>query len=438
MKYLVMECHLSYAVVLDEEGRFLRVANRHYKVGQMVTNIIEMQIPQEWTEADRKKRKNWIYSLAAVAACLILVAVSMLRMGQTIYASVYMAINPEVRIDVNRNDVVIGLEGINGDGRDLIEDYLYQKKDLNVVMSELVDRAIDMGYLHEGGQISLTLDSGDGDWISAHGSSLEASLNEHLTEKMNVTIEITNRSSSGQQIIIPIEPDSQDIPDREETSETASEYETDEVLDTGDDTDNPDTGDEQNNSVRPEPPEDESQTSEEPDRDPWLPGNDGDEEGASEGSRDENDGFNSDVTGDDGGENNGRDDDGTDDDNRDDDDADNDDGDDDNGDDGDRNDGADDDRNDDDADDNGRDDDGMGDDNGNDDGDDRNDDNRGDDADDDDDRNDDNGDGNGDTDDDDDADDDDDRDDDDDMDDDNGRDDDTDDDDDRDDDTDDD
>lgn len=364
MKYLVMECHLSYAVVLDEEGRFLRVANRHYKVGQMVTNIIEMQIPQERTEAGRKKRKNWIYSLAAVAACLILVTVSMLRMGQTIYASVYMAINPEVRIDVNRNDVVIGLEGINGDGRDLIEDYLYQKKDLNVVMSELVDRAIGMGYLHEGGQISLTLDSGDGDWISAHGSSLEASLNEHLTEKMNVTIEITNRSSSGQQIIIPIEPDrnDQDIPDWEETSETASEYEPDEVPDTEDDSDNPDTGDGQNNSVRPEPAEDESQTSDEPDRDPWLPGNDGDEEGASEGSRDENDGsFNSDVTGDDGGENNGRDDD-----------ADNDDGDDD------------DDAGDDNGDDNGdMDDDDRDDDNGDGDGDDRNDDNRGDGADDD-------------------------------------------------------
>ena len=390
MKYLVMECHLSYAVVLDEEGRFLRVANRHYKVGQMVTNIIEMQIPQEQTDAGRKKRKNWICSLAAVAACLILVTVSMLRMGQTIYASVYMAINPEVRIDVNRNDVVIGLEGINGDGRDLIEDYLYQKKDLNVVMSELVDRAIDMGYLHEGGQISLTLDSGDGDWISAHGSSLEASLNEHLTEKMNVTIEITNRSSPGQQIIIPIEPDrnDQDTPAREETSETASEYEPDEVPDTEDAPDNPDTGDGQNNSVRPEPAEDERQTSDEPDRDPWLPGNDGDEEGTSDGSRDDDD----------------RNDDGADDD-----DADNDDGDDD----GDA------------------DDDGMGDDNGDDNGD------MDDDTDDDDDRNDDNGDGDGDTDDDDrndDADDDDrddnDRDDDDDMDDDDGRDDDTDDDDD--------
>ena len=27
MKYLVMECGLSYAIVLDEEGRFLKAAN---------------------------------------------------------------------------------------------------------------------------------------------------------------------------------------------------------------------------------------------------------------------------------------------------------------------------------------------------------------------------------------------------------------------------
>lgn len=31
MKYLVVECGLSYAVVLDEEGRFLKVANLHYR-----------------------------------------------------------------------------------------------------------------------------------------------------------------------------------------------------------------------------------------------------------------------------------------------------------------------------------------------------------------------------------------------------------------------
>ena len=30
MKYLVMETHPAYAVVLDEEGRFLKAANLQY------------------------------------------------------------------------------------------------------------------------------------------------------------------------------------------------------------------------------------------------------------------------------------------------------------------------------------------------------------------------------------------------------------------------
>lgn len=40
MKYLVMECHRGYAVVLDEEGRFLKAANLNYTVGQELTEII--------------------------------------------------------------------------------------------------------------------------------------------------------------------------------------------------------------------------------------------------------------------------------------------------------------------------------------------------------------------------------------------------------------
>ena len=42
MKYMVMECHLSYAVVLDENGSFLKVANMRYEVGQTVENVVEM------------------------------------------------------------------------------------------------------------------------------------------------------------------------------------------------------------------------------------------------------------------------------------------------------------------------------------------------------------------------------------------------------------
>lgn len=202
MKYLVMECHLSYAVVLAEDGRFLKTANLHYEPGQTVTDIVEMQAPRTKPE----KKRGWIASLAAIAACLALAVTSIFQLGQTPYASVYLSINPEVRIDVNQKDVVVGLDGVNPDGDALIEDYSYKRKPLDNVMDELVDRAIHMGYLHEGGQITLTLDAEDDQWVVERGHSLGVHLQEHLTEKMSVTIEIGGAEDNSHEVIIPITP----------------------------------------------------------------------------------------------------------------------------------------------------------------------------------------------------------------------------------------
>ena len=144
--------------------------------------------------------------MAAMAACLMLMVTSVIQMGQMTYASVYMTINPEVRIDVNRKDAVVGLAGVNADGEDLIEGYTFREKDLNVVMDELVDRAIDMGYLHEGGTITLTLDADNDEWIIDHGDSLTTNLNQHLSEKLSVTIEVTDQKEQNNPVVIPIGP----------------------------------------------------------------------------------------------------------------------------------------------------------------------------------------------------------------------------------------
>ena len=113
-------------------------------------------------------------------------------MNQVTYASVYMHINPEIRIDVNRKDLVVGLDGVNTDGRNLIDGYSYQEKNLNLVMEELIARAIEMDFLHEGGKITLTLDSKSNQWIVEHDVSLSSGLQEHLNEKLSVSIDVTN------------------------------------------------------------------------------------------------------------------------------------------------------------------------------------------------------------------------------------------------------
>lgn len=226
MKYMVMECHLTYAVVLSEDGRFLKAANLHYEPGQVVTDLVEMEIPESRRDEKRKGRR-WIYTLAAAAACLMLAATSMLQAGNRTYGSVYMTINPEVRIDVNRKDLVVDLEGINQDGLKLIDGYSYRKKELDVVVDELVDRAIDQGYLHEGGRISLALEGEDGQWVMDHSDSLSTHLNEHLTGKMSVTIEVTDRNHESSQVMIPITPqaDHYNEMDYGEDKETPAETE---------------------------------------------------------------------------------------------------------------------------------------------------------------------------------------------------------------------
>lgn len=184
MKYLVMECRPGYAVVVDEDGKFLKVANRRYEVGQTVTDVVPMQV------STQKKNHKWIYSLAAMAACLMLLLTTVLPGSGQPYASVYVKINPEVRIDVDKQDRVVSLEGVNQDGIDLIAGYDYHKKDLDLVTDELVDRAIDMGYLHAEGQITVSLDSKDQQWVEQHSHSISDHLQTHMQEKFVVTIEI--------------------------------------------------------------------------------------------------------------------------------------------------------------------------------------------------------------------------------------------------------
>jgi len=184
MKYMVVECHPGYAVVLDEAGNFLKVANRKYEVGQMVTEVLAMQTPP------RRKYGKLLATFAAMAACLALVlSLTLPGTGQP-YASVYVKINPEIRIDVDRKDAVVGLEGVNQDGISLVEGYDYHNKHLDQVTDELVDKAIEMGYLQPEGQITISLDSQDQTWVQNHSEAISSQLQTHLQERITVTIEI--------------------------------------------------------------------------------------------------------------------------------------------------------------------------------------------------------------------------------------------------------
>lgn len=93
MKYVVMECCVGYAVVLDENGTFLKVANKNYEIGQTVTDVVPIAVES------RKKARilpvKWVYSVTA-AACLLPVLIPLLSRYNSAVASVYLTINPEI------------------------------------------------------------------------------------------------------------------------------------------------------------------------------------------------------------------------------------------------------------------------------------------------------------------------------------------------------
>ena len=191
MKYMVMECHTGYAVLLDEEGRFWKAADLHYEVGQTVENPVLMKQPQP---SGRRRITRLVSStVAAAAACLFLIfGFSYYQNYLRIYSSIYLSINPEVQMDLNRYGNVVRLTGTNEDGAKLLEGYSGKGKDKLTVADELIDRAIEMGFLSEGGQVSFFIDSPEDALFQEYGTELRAEINEHLDGRITITIEIVN------------------------------------------------------------------------------------------------------------------------------------------------------------------------------------------------------------------------------------------------------
>lgn len=188
MKYMVMECHPGFAVVMSEDGRFLKVANLNYQVGQTVNHVVEMQVPTP--EKKHRRMLPLLYSAASVAACAMLAVTVFLYQGQVAYASVYLDINPQVRIGVNRQDKVVELEVGDTDGIILLEGYQYKQKSRDQVVQELVERAIALHYLQSGDSITLRVDAKDADWAAQYGEDVRAELDDYLAERLDVLVDL--------------------------------------------------------------------------------------------------------------------------------------------------------------------------------------------------------------------------------------------------------
>ena len=137
---------------------------------------------------------RWISSgVAAIAACFLLFfGIGYYQNYLQPYSSIYLTINPEVQMELNRQGTVVGLTGTNEDGKTLLEGYDGKGKDKVTVADELIDRAIEMGFLSEGGRVSFSIDSPDEVLFQEYGTELRTKVTEYLDGRITITIEITN------------------------------------------------------------------------------------------------------------------------------------------------------------------------------------------------------------------------------------------------------
>lgn len=208
MKYLIMEVQLSYAVGLDEEGRFVKMPNMGYEVGQTVEDAVVFDDPldletdaravdgalpssvDEHTSlladapasasprrrAGRALRRR--FAIFAAAASMFVFAVTGYAVWRIPVGTVRMRINPAMSMSVNRFDRVVDLRGDNADGDNLIDGYGYYGKNVQDVSQGLVERAREQGYLKPGGLVRIGADSDNAAWADAIARDLLAALTD--------------------------------------------------------------------------------------------------------------------------------------------------------------------------------------------------------------------------------------------------------------------
>ena len=241
MTYLVMECHPGYAVVLDQTGRFLKVANLNYQVGETVSFVIECTAEEEPITIKSLRRRRLLLSAASLAACFFLAVLGTWHVCLTPYGAVRIQINPDLKLTVNRLDYVISAEGLNDDGLRLLDGCQFRGQKLEQASGELADRAMEMGYLKEGGQIVLTLESSHENWIAKTEDRLLTELESHLNDTIAVTASEAPASAeplpTGSLSDVPVPPSA---PDDTPLSGISKFQETDEEDDDSEDEGNED------------------------------------------------------------------------------------------------------------------------------------------------------------------------------------------------------
>ncbi len=184
MKYTVMECHEGYAVLMGEDSCFVRAANMHYSVGQIVTSPI---ILDEDVKRPAISRSVFV-KIAAAAACITLIsAVGLNYYSKNLKTHSVLTIGSDfnIQLELNSKGKVIRMKSQTADGKDVLDHYDTKDKNMVGAVNEILDVMKEQGYITNDDTVELYISADSKKDSESYKNEIE---HEISAQKVNVSV----------------------------------------------------------------------------------------------------------------------------------------------------------------------------------------------------------------------------------------------------------
>ncbi|MEA4986541.1 MAG: hypothetical protein VB095_00550, partial [Anaerovorax sp.] len=151
MKAVVTEIKDTFAAVLSDDGRIIKVKNNNYAIGQVIT----------MKETKLKAKHKMIPWVAAVFAVFTISGVSAYAYYSP-YSYVSLDVNPSIEYTLNRFDRVLDVEAVNDDGQDILEEIgltNIENQTIEEAIQQTIEEIAENGYFdgtEDGGIVIAT------------------------------------------------------------------------------------------------------------------------------------------------------------------------------------------------------------------------------------------------------------------------------------------
>lgn len=176
----IVELRGRYAAALTEDGRFVRVRNRNYMVGQTVR--VSFSRPQ----TDRRTRTG---ALAAMAAGFLLLLLGGFKGYQTPVGVVSLDVNPSIEYTINCFDRVLSIDAVNASGAVILEQ-MDRASLVYLSIGDAVEQTIETlrknGYLELESENDVLLSASS--YSERHAGRLTELLNSRVAQQQDLTV----------------------------------------------------------------------------------------------------------------------------------------------------------------------------------------------------------------------------------------------------------